>query len=107
MAGQHIADFTFKKKDQEVLMSDSSSVKVDEEEITIDPQLLFQRLISVAKGSVQDDDLDTFFSFKLYTYPPSIFESAHLLRDAKNQFLLLRFKKQPKLIATSRLKKTR
>ena len=86
-------------------MSDSSSVKVDEEEITIDPKILFQGLISIAKGSVQVHDLDTFFSFELCTYSPPIFESAHLLRDAKNQSLLPRLKNQPKLIATSRLKR--
>ena len=107
MAGQHIMDFTFQKKDQVVLMSDNSSVNVDEEEISIYPQLFFQRLISVAKRSVQVVELDTSFSFKLCTYHPSIFESAHLLKDAKKSVLLLRFEKQPKLIATSRLKKTR
>ena len=97
MAGQHIADFTFKKKDQVVLMSDSSSVKVDEKEITIDPQLLFQRLISVAKGYVQVDDLDTFFSYELCTYPPSIFESAHLLRDAKKSVFAAEIQKAAKV----------
>ena len=64
-------------------MSDSSSVRVDEEELSIDPQLLFQRLISVAKGSVRVEDLDTFFSYESCTYPPSIFKSAHPPRHAK------------------------
>ena len=107
MAGQHIKDFTFKKKDQVVLMSDSSSMKVDEEEINFDPQLLFQRLISVAKISVQVDDLDTFFSFELCTYHPSIFESAHLLRDAKKSVFAAEIQKAVKVDCNFIQKKTR
>ena len=68
-------------------MIDILSVKVNEEERSIDPKPLFQILISVAKGFVQVDDLDTFFSYESYTYPPSIFERAHLLRDAKKSVL--------------------
>ena len=88
IADQHFADFTFKKKDQVVLMSNSSSVKVDEEEISNDPQLLFLRLISVANGYVQVNDLDSFFAYELCTYPRSIFESANLLRDLTKAGLL-------------------
>ena len=84
MAGQHIANFTFKKKDQMVLMSDSSSVRVDEDELSIDLHQLFRRYV-----------LDTIFSYELCIYPPFIFKSAYLL------------KKQLKLIATSPQKKIR
>ena len=88
-------------------MSDSSSVKVDEEEITIDPKILFQRLISIAKGSVQVHELDTFFSFELCTYSPPIFESAHLLRDAKKSVFAAKTQKPAKVDCNFTPQKTR
>ena len=88
-------------------MSDSSSVKVDEEEITIDPKILFQGLISIAKGSVRVHDLDTFFSFELCTYSPPIFESAHLLRDAKKSVFAAETQKPAKVDCNFTPKKTR
>jgi len=83
MVGKPVSEFSFKKKEQVVLMNDSSCVKIEGAEVSVHPQLLFQRLISAAQGSVPVDDLDTFFSYELCTYPPSLFENVHLLRESK------------------------
>ena len=88
-------------------MSDSASVKVDKKEMNFDPQLLCQRLIFAAKISIQVDDLDTFLSFELYTYHPSIFESAHLLRDAKKSVFAAEIQKAAKVDCNFIQKKTR
>lgn len=45
MVGQNAEKPTFRKNDQVVLMSESSTVKADKAEVSTDPQLPFQRLI--------------------------------------------------------------
>ena len=87
ISGKQVSQLSFKKKEQAVLMNDSSCVKIDEDEVYVDPQLLFQRLISAAHGSIPVDDLDSFFSYELCTYPPSLFENVHLLRESRKSGL--------------------
>ena len=41
-------EHTFRRKDQVVILSTKSSIKIDGHEVHVDPQLLFQRLIIVA-----------------------------------------------------------
>ena len=56
------ADYTFKRKDQAITMASKNAVKVDGENIKVDPQLLFQRL-STATGS----DFKASLAFELGT----------------------------------------
>ena len=49
MEGKTSDENTFRRKDQVVTLGTKSSVKIDGEEVQVDPQLLFQRLISVAQ----------------------------------------------------------
>ena len=67
------ADYTFKRKDQAITMASKNAVKVDGENIEIDPQLLFQRF-STAAGS----DFEASLAYELCTYPPALFESPNL-----------------------------
>ena len=82
-----MSDFTFRKKDQVVTMDDKAALQVEGEPLKIDPQLLFQRLVTAAMGSVPEDDLKALFSYELCTYPPALFESSHLLREADKSSL--------------------
>ena len=56
------------------------SVKIDGEDIKIDPQLIFQRLITVINQS--PDELESAFKYELCSYPSALFESSLLLREA-------------------------
>ena len=56
MAQQNVLQHSFKKKDQAVTLS-TSAVKVNNETIHIDPQLLFQRLIAAGTRSDQLEEL--------------------------------------------------
>ncbi len=47
MLGKSIAEHSFKKKEQLVTLRNNSTVRIREEVIDIDPQLLFQRLVTV------------------------------------------------------------
>ena len=78
MEGETSDEHTFRRKDQVVTLGTRSSIKVDGEEVQIDPQLLFQRLIIVAQTS---DELESAFKHELCSYPPALFDSSLLLRE--------------------------
>ena len=79
MDGKTPAEYTFIRKNQAVTLGTKSSVKIDGDQIQIDPQLLFQRLITVVQSS---DDLKSAFKYELCSYPSALFDSSLLLREA-------------------------
>ena len=79
MDGKTPAEYAFKKKNQVVTLGIKSSVRIDGEQIQIDPQLLFQRLITVVQSS---DELESAFKHELCSYPSALFDSSLLLREA-------------------------
>ena len=60
-----------------------STVVIDNETISVDPQLLFQRLAASIQIGAMDCDPKSVFSYELSTFPLSIFESDGLMRNAK------------------------
>jgi len=79
MDGKTPAEYTFKRKDQVVTLGMKSSVKIDGEQVQVDPQLLFQRLITVAQTA---EELESAFKYELCSYPPALFDSSLQLREA-------------------------
>ena len=69
MEGKAVDEYVFKKANQAVTLGCKSAIKVGGDLITADPQLLFQRLILVAKSR---DSLKDVFRFELCSYPPSL-----------------------------------
>lgn len=51
MNGTFAADYSFKRSAQAVTMASKSSVKIDNDHVQVDPQLLFQRLIIACDNS--------------------------------------------------------
>ena len=49
MEGKKSDEHTFSRKDQVVTLGTRSSINIDGEEVHVDPQLVFQRLITVAQ----------------------------------------------------------
>ena len=83
MEGVSVKDFSFKRKEQ--AMSMGSKVKRKDGTILhIDPQNLFDRLIALALVSLLEykTDLSQMMSFELAPFPPSLFESEDLMREA-------------------------
>lgn len=68
MDGRHVKEYVFKKK--AVTMDSKSTVKLNNEVVHIDPQLLFQRLLIAA---TQKDMLAEAFKYELCWYPPALF----------------------------------
>ena len=73
LAQQKVLQHSFKKKYQAVTLS-TSAVKVNNETIQIDPQQLFQRLVT---AGTRNDQLEEIFQFELCSYPPAIFEARY------------------------------
>ena len=43
------AEYTFKRNDQAITLDTKSSIKIGGDEVQVDPQLIFQRLIAAAR----------------------------------------------------------
>ena len=65
-------------------MDVKSLIKIDGNTVQIDPQILFQRLALVDKAT---QDLEAVFKYELCSYPPALFESPFLLREAQKPVL--------------------
>ena len=81
MVGQPVDEYVYTRKGQAVPLSDNTSIKINDETVTIDPQLLFQRLITVADRC--DEDISTIFKYELSTNPSSLFDTTGLPRAAQ------------------------
>ena len=76
MNGTIVTDYSFKRSTQAITMALKSSVKIDNDQIQVDPQLLFQRLIIECDNS----QLEELFRYELFTYPTALFNSPFTLR---------------------------
>ncbi|KAK7088764.1 hypothetical protein V1264_022644 [Littorina saxatilis] len=79
MEGKTVSDLVLKKKDQVITLGTKKSLKVDGHSITVDPQLLFQRFITVANTTYEDKK--ELFQFELCSFPSALFESHEFLRQ--------------------------
>ena len=86
MLGKNIHDHSFRKKDQVKTLASKSAVRFSEGSIQVDPQLLFQRLTVVATGG-QYENPQAFFKFEMCSYPPVLFDSSRLPRQANKPAL--------------------
>ena len=78
MKDKDIFSFSQRRSDKIKSMASEASVKVSTAEITIDQTLPFQRLYVVASPS--DVDIEEVMKYELQTFPPSLFETATVLR---------------------------
>ena len=72
MIGKNVVQHSFKKKEQVVPLSSINAVKLKNDIINIDPQLLFQRLVT---AGIRNDNLCEVFQYELCSYPPALFEN--------------------------------
>ena len=66
-------------------MASKQTVNIDKEQVQIDPNLLFQRLASIASQS--PDTLENALEYELSSYPPSLFDSTFFMREAQKSQL--------------------
>ena len=66
-------DYPHKLSAQAVTMVSKSSVKIADDQVQVDPQLLFQRYIIAWDNS----QLEELFQYELCTYPTALFSIPH------------------------------
>ena len=62
-----------------VTLGTNNSVRIDGDDVQVDPLLLFHRLTTVAQTS---GELDSAFKHEPFNYPRSLFDASLLLREA-------------------------
>ena len=80
MEAKSVGKYVFRRKEKAVTMTEKSSAVIDSEREIVEPALIFRRLAAVAKTS--GSDLNKVLSFKLCTFPPSLFSSFEVLKTA-------------------------
>ena len=63
-------EHSFKKRNQVVTMALVNAIKISDELINIDPQLLFQRLVITG---MKNEQLPEIFQCELSSYPPALY----------------------------------
>ena len=76
MVGQKVLEYVFKKKYQVITLGAKTAVKTHTESVLIDPQLLFQHLVT---AGTHRGDLNEVFTCELCSYPPALFETTNVL----------------------------
>ena len=84
MTGKTITEYTFKKNEQAITLASKCAIKIDNEQVQVDPQLLFQRLLLAANSS---EDLPSIFRYELSSYPASLFDFQLMMRQANKPAL--------------------
>ena len=86
MAGKSAKEFSFCKKNQVVTLASKRVVGSSDGSIKIDSQLLFQRLcVLAACGRIENPQ--ELFQYEMCSFPPALFESQFLPRQANKPVL--------------------
>ena len=81
MDKQSPTEFSFKQREQAVTLAVQNSMKIKDEIIQINPNLIFQRLAAIASKS--EDSLSNALKFELCTYPTALFDSVDVMKVPK------------------------
>lgn len=84
MTGNSVIQHSMKKKDQAITFDSNATVKIGDDMVHIDPQLLFQRLIIIG---TQTNDLENALAYELCSFPPSLFAGKDMLLEANKSQL--------------------
>ena len=76
---------SFKKRKEAVTMSIKPAVKIGGERVSVDPQLLFQRLLHVAGGDLSK--LEEIFKHELTALPSFLFDDSGFMRGSSKHLL--------------------
>ena len=76
MEGNPVASYIFRKKDQAVTMDTKSTIKIQDEYVYVDPQLLFQRLLTIG---TKNGELQNVFDHEFCHYSSALFESVNAI----------------------------
>ncbi len=84
MVGQDVHDYVFKKSKQAITLGSKSAIKISGESVQVDPQLLFQRLVTAGD---RIGELPSLFRYELCGYPAALFDASSLPLQANKPAL--------------------
>ena len=84
MVGKKVTEHSFKRKDQVITLESKSSVNTGSDEVSVDPLLLFQRLVTAGTNS---GELSEVLAYELCSYAPSLFEGNGVLLSSNKASL--------------------
>lgn len=70
--------YILKRKQQAITLAPKSAVKIDNEYVQVDPQLLFQCVILFLQ--TDRNDLEVLFQYELCSYSPDLFDQSLFMR---------------------------
>ena len=73
MVEKRVTSVSFEEKKQAVTLATKTAVKIDDECVQVDPQLIFQRLSLIATNGSNEDPA-SFFKYELCTHPAALFD---------------------------------
>ena len=85
MENEATIEYTFKKRNRGTPIETNSTVTIDGESVSVDPQLLFQQLVTAA-GDLYDNPAKI-FKYELCNFSSALFESTSLMRAANKAAL--------------------
>ena len=87
MDNKDVFTYSFSRRDKAKTMSEKSKVPCgDQAGRSIDPALLFQRLLVIA--GTDKIELDDVMRYELSTFPPTLFENSFMPREAQKYVLM-------------------
>lgn len=87
MIGKNVSAYSFEHANKAVTMASNNAILIDNKVTHIDPQLLFQRLMLMARN-FSDEQLKDVFTYELSQNPSSLFDDSGLMREAKTNDLV-------------------
>ncbi|CAH3151809.1 unnamed protein product [Porites lobata] len=86
LTGKNAHEYTFRKKDQVVTLACKTAVRLNDGDVQVDPQLMFQRLSIVATtGGFESPQ--QFFEYEMCSFPASLFDASLLPLKANKPVL--------------------
>lgn len=86
LKGIKVVEHTFRKKDQVVTLASKTAIKLKNDEVQVNPQLMFQRLCVVVSAGRYENPAQ-FFAYEMSSYPTSLFDQSLLPRKANKPVL--------------------
>lgn len=86
MVGKKVADYTFKKANSVSKVNAKNALVIDGDIVTIDPQLLFQRLMLITRD-MDEDEIRDVFQYELSQKPSALFDELGFMREANSTSL--------------------
>lgn len=86
MEGKSSSEFIFKKENQVVAMNSKNTIQIDNDNVQIDPEVLFQRLLFIQNSRV-NEKLESIFKYELTQRPPALFDERGFLREGSESVL--------------------